>query len=223
MLDTRMSMPITKLQLQSFNRVNLNNYNVIVMVSGSYSTLDSAKVAKLKAWVSAGNTLITTRGASEWAIKKKLVKESLVTEEKDKEKDKEVERKPYVDAGPNIGKNRVGGAIFRVDLDLSHPLAFGYNDKPIPVYRNSNVWLAPSKSAYSTVAKYTSNPHIDGFITQENLDKFMAPSASLIVSPVGGGRVVMFADNPNFRGSWYGTNRLFLNAIFLGQHIRVPR
>lgn len=222
LLDTRMSMPITKLQLRMLNRVNLDDYNVIVMVSGSYSTLDSAKVAKLKNWVGTGNTLITTRGASEWAIKKKLVKESLVTEEKDKEKDKEVERKPYVDAGPNSGKNRVGGAIFRVDLDLTHPLAFGYNDKTIPVYRNSNVWLAPSKSAYSTVAKYTSNPHIDGFITQENLDKFMKPSASLIVSPVGGGRVVMFAENPNFRGSWYGTNRLFLNAIFLGQHIRVP-
>jgi hypothetical protein len=34
--------------------------------------------------------------------------------------------------------------------------------------------------------------------------------------------VVLFADNPNFRGSWYGTNRLFLNALFLGQHIQVP-
>jgi len=33
----------------------------------------------------------------------------------------------------------------------------------------------------------------------------------------------MFADNPNFRGSWYGTNRLFLNALFLGNHISVPK
>ena len=101
-------------------------------------------------------------------------------------------------------------------------MAFGYHDKFIPVYRNSNVWLSPSKSPYSTVAKYTANPHIDGFITKENLNKKLIPSASLIVSSIGRGRVVMFADNPNFRGSWYGTNRLFLNAIFLGQHIYVP-
>lgn len=222
LLDTRMSMPITKLQLRLFNRVDLNNYNVIVMVSGSYANLDSAKIARLKDWVSEGNTLITTRGASEWAVRRKLVKESFVKEEKDKEEKEVVERQPYVDAGPNSGKKRVGGAIFRAELDLTHPLAFGYNDKSIPVYRNSNVWLAPSKSAYSTVAKYTSNPHIDGFITNENLNKFLIPSASLIVSPIGRGRVVMFADNPNFRGSWYGTNRLFLNAIFLGQQIRVP-
>ena len=32
----------------------------------------------------------------------------------------------------------------------------------------------------------------------------------------------MFADNPNFRGAWYGTNRLFLNAIFLGDKIDIP-
>jgi len=45
---------------------------------------------------------------------------------------------------------------------------------------------------------------------------------SLIISKIGTGRVVVFADNPNFRGTWYGTNKLFLNAIFLGNNISVP-
>jgi hypothetical protein len=35
--------------------------------------------------------------------------------------------------------------------------------------------------------------------------------------------VVLFADDPNFRGTTYGMNRMFLNALFLGQHIEVPR
>ena len=47
-------------------------------------------------------------------------------------------------------------------------------------------------------------------------------SVSLVVSKVGSGIAVMFADNPNFRGAWYGTNRLFLNAIFLGDKIDIP-
>jgi len=226
LLDTRVDMPITKLKVSMFNRANLDKYNVMVMVSGSYSLLDSAKIQRIKQWVQKGNTLITTRGASEWAIKKKLVKESLVTDpdkKKDKKEEKVVVRKPYVDASQNLGKERVGGAIFQVDLDLTHPLAFGYHDKLLPVYRNSNVWIAASKNEYSTVAKYTANPHIDGFISDQNMKKYLKPSASIIVSAVGRGRVVLFADNPNFRGSWYGTNRLFLNAIFLGQHISVPR
>jgi len=48
-------------------------------------------------------------------------------------------------------------------------------------------------------------------------------SSSLIVSGLKSGRVIIFADNPNFRGTWYGTNKLFLNAIFLGKNISVPK
>ena len=47
-------------------------------------------------------------------------------------------------------------------------------------------------------------------------------TVSLVVSKVGSGRAILFSNNPNFRGSWYGTNRLFLNAILLGDKIRVP-
>ncbi|MGB1451291.1 MAG: zinc carboxypeptidase, partial [Marinirhabdus sp.] len=117
---------------------------------------------------------------------------------------------------------QVGGAIFEVDLDLTHPLGFGYRSAKLPVYKNNKVFLAPSKNAYSTVAKYTADPHIDGYISKDNLNQLLKPSASLIVSPIGRGRVILFADNPNFRGSWYGTNKLFLNALFLGGKIRVP-
>jgi len=102
-------------------------------------------------------------------------------------------------------------------------LGFGYTRRKLPVYRNSTIWLAPGKSPYGTIAKYTSNPYIDGFITKENLETFLKPSASLIVSSIGRGRIILFADNPNFRGSWYGTNKLFLNALFLGQHVAVPK
>jgi hypothetical protein len=54
------------------------------------------------------------------------------------------------------------------------------------------------------------------------MEEKIKTSASLLVSKVGSGRVVLFADNPNFRGSWYGTNRLFLNALFLGDKINIP-
>ncbi len=154
------------------------------------------------------------------------MKEKLIRKPKDDKETKAnegVKRLPYVTAPENLGKSRVGGALFQGDLDLTHPLGFGYSRNLIPLYRNSEVWLKPSESPYGTVVKYTEEPHIDGFITPKNLNTFLKPSASLIVSALGSGRVVMFADNPNFRGSWYGTNRLFLNALFLGNHISVPK
>ena len=82
--------------------------------------------------------------------------------------------------------------------------------------------MAPSKSAYGTVIDYAEKSHLDGYISEKNRQDFLPKSASLIISPKGKGRVIMFADNPNFRGINYGMNRLFLNAIFLGNHIEVP-
>jgi hypothetical protein len=224
LLDTRVHMPITKIQMRSFRGANLYKYNTLVMVSGGYSQLDSIQRKRLKDWASKGNTLITIASASKWVIDKKLVNEAIIQKPKPKSKEKKVtERLPYVDASEHIGRERLGGAIFEVDLDVTHPLGFGYRNNLLPVYKNNTVFIAPSKNAYSTVAKYTKDAHIDGFISTDNYNTYLKPSASLIVSPIGRGRAVMFADNPNFRGAWYGTNRLFLNALFIGNKISVPR
>jgi hypothetical protein len=220
LLDTRVKMPITKLQLRTFDYARLDKYNTLVMVSGQYGQLDSLRQAKISNWVKAGNTLITIGGASSWVVRNKLVKEKLVEKPKDST---QAARLPYVDASEHNGREEVGGAIFEVDLDLTHPLAFGYRYRDLPVYKNNEVFLKPSKNPYSTVAQYTKDPHIDGYISTNRYENYLKKSASLIVSPLGSGRVVMFADNPNFRGSWYGTNRLFLNALFLGSRIGVPR
>ena len=221
LLDTRVHMPITKIRMASYNRANLDKYNTLVMVSGNYNQLDSLQRNKLKDWAAKGNTLITIAGGSKWLVDKKLVKEQLTKKPKVKG-GKIVERLPYVVASENSGRERVGGVIFQVDVDLTHPLGFGYRHSKLPIYKNNMVFLAPSKSAYATVAKYTKDPHIDGFVSKNNLDNFIKLSASLLVSPIGRGRAILFADNPNFRGAWYGTNKLFFNALFLGSEIRVP-
>lgn len=223
LFDTRVGMPIVKLQMDDFKNATIDKYNTLVMVSGNYSQLDSLQRQKLEQWTSSGKTLITIATASKWAIEKKLVKEKLTKKPKDSSKVETVGRLRYVDASEHLGKEEVGGAIFEVDLDITHPLGFGYRSSSLPVYKNNEVFIAPSKNKYSTVAKYSANPHIDGFISTDNLNIYLKPSASLIVSPLGKGRVILFADNPNFRGSWYGTNRLFLNAIFLGSEISVPK
>ena len=182
-----------------------------MMVSGSYEQLDSLQQKKIKEWISKGNTLVTLGRASQWLIKKNMVKQSLTVAPTTKGT-KPTTRLPYVDASEHLGRERLGGAIFKVDLDLTHPLGFGYRTPKIPVYKNNTVFLQPSKNPYATVSKYTADPHIDGFISTKNLNIYLKPSASLVVSPVGKGRAIMFADNPNFRGAWYGTNKLFLNA-----------
>ena len=219
LLDTRVHIPLTKIRLNQFSRTSLDKYTTLVMVSGTYSQISEKDIKKIKDWVSKGNTLVTIGSASSWAIKKEVVSESLV----ETKKDSVFSRKRYVDAREHIGREAIGGSILSVDLDLTHPLAFGYRDKSIPVYKNNNVFLSKSESQYSSVALYSKEPHIDGYISKNNMERNIKGSASLIVSSIGSGRVVLFADNPNFRGTWYGTNKLFLNAIFFGSNISVPK
>ena len=219
LLDTRVHIPLTKIRLNQFNRTSLDKYTTLVMVSGTYNQISDLGIKKIKDWVGKGNTLITIGSASSWAIKKEIVKESLVQTKNDTI----FARKRYIDAREYSGRERIGGSILKVDLDLTHPLAFGYRDKSIPVYKNNNVFLNKSKSHYSSVAIYSKNPHIDGYVSKKNMENNLKGAASLIVSDSGSGRVVLFADNPNFRGTWYGTNKLFLNAIFFGANISVPK
>jgi lambda repressor-like predicted transcriptional regulator len=216
--DTRLAMPISKIKLSNFNKVNLFDYNTMLMVSGNYSQLSNSKREKIKNWIKNGNTLITIGSASSWVIKNAFVDEKLLTIKKDTSI---TERYNYVDATENYGKNRLGGAIFKIDIDTTHPIGYGYTQRKLPIYKNNKVWLKPGKSAYATIAKYTKDAHIDGYISKENYD-VLTKSAAILASPVGKGRVILFADNPNFRGAWYGTNKLFFNALFFGNHIKVP-
>jgi hypothetical protein len=52
----------------------------------------------------------------------------------------------------------------------------------------------------------------------ENLE-LIKKKGVIQVSSKGQGRIIGFVDNPNFRAFWFGTNKLFLNAVFFGQTI----
>ncbi|MCX2486739.1 hypothetical protein [Pedobacter sp. MR2016-24] len=60
--------------------------------------------------------------------------------------------------------------------------------------------------------------YISGYVSKPNIGK-ISNSASILVSSAGSGIVVLFAEDPNYRHYWHGTDRLFLNAIFFGSQI----
>ncbi len=213
LLDQRIGLPVSKVDLQNFGRVNLSNYTTIVMVSGTYPT-DKPTIDKIKSWVQAGGTLITFKTASEWAIKNGIVKEKLVQQDTAKN----IKRIDYENGPDTEGAKQIGGSIFQVDLDVTNPIGFGFSDRKVSVYRNGRTFLKPSKVPYNTVAQYTATPLIGGYIHKTDI-KNVANSAAILFSTDGAGRVILFSDNPNFRGTWYGTNKLFLNALYFGSMI----
>ena len=220
LLDTRVGMPITKVQKSNLNRVDMDQYNTLVLVSGSYKW-DEKMVQRLKSWVGKGNTLIAQGSATSALIKHKIVNEQLLKQPKDSLK--KPTQRPYIDASENIGRERLGGVFIKGIIDKTHPLGFGYTANEVSLYKNNLVWLLPSKSDYGTPVVYDRKPHIDGYISKTIREKYLPKAAPVVVSSLNKGRIILFAENPNFRGTAYGTNRMFLNAIFLGNHISVPR
>ncbi|MBJ6116942.1 zinc carboxypeptidase [Pontibacter sp. BT310] len=211
LLDNRFDIKTTLITTDNFNRANLSRYNVLVMADGSYNSISKDK---LRAWVQQGNTVIGMGDAIKWLADNGL---SNITFKNVKDTPAGM-RKSYADLGNESGAQVIGGAIFETTLDLTHPLAYGYTDNKLPIFRSNTLFVEPSQNPYANPVMYTANPLMAGYISKQNLQQ-IKNSAAVSVTAVGAGKVVAMPDNPNFRAFWYGTNKLFLNSIFFGQII----
>jgi hypothetical protein len=54
---------------------------------------------------------------------------------------------------------------------------------------------------------------ISGFVWEGNTERLLNGTAALIDEPTGRGHVILFADEPFFRGIFRSTTRQFFNSI----------
>jgi len=220
LLDTKAAIPVTKVNAANFGRINLNRYNVLVLPSADLSFLDGDRLEDVKRWVRDGGTLVTLRGAATWAIRNGLTPNLSAARAQNADSGGGARRRDYADATA-LRSQTIGGSIWRADLDITHPIGFGYTTRELAVWRDHSVLLPPSQNPFSTVAQLTNDPHLSGYISNENLER-LRNSPSVLADRFGSGSVVLLVDQPNYRGYWYGTHRLFLNALFFGPLITTP-
>ncbi|MBV7267797.1 M14 family metallopeptidase [Winogradskyella luteola] len=211
LLDTRYDIITTKLDVKSLERSDLSRYNTIVMAN-SYSGLNDDNTKKLKSWIEDGGTLVAYRNALSWLNSKKLMKIDF------KKNTITAENISYEKRGNFRGAQVIGGAIFKTRLDRSHPINFGYKNNELPMFRNTTLFVKPDKNSYNNPIQYTKNPLMSGYISEKNLDS-LSLSVPLKISSIGRGNIIAFTDNTNFRGFWYGTNKLLMNAIFFREEM----
>lgn len=212
LLDQRMGITATHLEPVVFNRVELEKYNTLILVGGTYADLNKDK---LKAWVQAGGTLILTEEAINWSAQNGI---STVSFKRMRSAADSTQKLSYVDRVQIDGAQQMNGAIFGAEIDPAHPLAYGYNQKTVSLFKANKVFMEKSKNPYATPFYYGIKPLQSGWVSQQNLDA-IKNSAAVIVNTVGSGRVINIADNPNFRAFWLGGTKLFMNAIFFGRII----
>jgi hypothetical protein len=222
-LDQRVGIAPTLLDVAQASRVDLWRFNAIVMVDGTYDDLSESTVTSLKRWIRDGGTLVTIGKAMQWAAKKEIAALEFGDARAQRSGEpKGAWRIPYAQGQDTEALKLVSGAVFAASIDVTHPLGFGFNGDRLSLCRANTIILRPSKSPYETPAVYTANPLQSGYASEAN-QRQIAESAAAVALPIGRGVVIALPDDPNFRGFWYGGNRLFFNALFFGSAIEAVR
>ncbi|MBV9961994.1 MAG: zinc carboxypeptidase, partial [Parafilimonas sp.] len=123
--DNELNYPISQLTTEHLEDINIQNYDVLIMPDGNYDVLNDKDVAsKLEAFVQGGGKIIATEGGAvklsslDWSGIK-LVKDT--TQSSDS-----IIQKNYANAERENLTSFIPGAIYKIQLDNTHPVAYGY-------------------------------------------------------------------------------------------------
>ncbi|WP_456376647.1 M14 family metallopeptidase [Lutibacter sp.] len=209
LFDQRYQMNITKLDVDYLSRLEFSKYTTII-VPNSNLKLSSNTMKKLKFWVQNGGVIIGYKNAVKWLSSNKFIDLKYTTTKVEAKNISFEQKRDF------SGAQIIGGAIFEAKIDRSHPINFGYQYDKLPMFRRTKIFIKKDSSSFNNPIKYTNNPLLSGYISTPNLE-VLKNTVPFQVKRFGRGRVVVFTDNTNFRGFWYGTNKLLMNAVFFAK------
>jgi hypothetical protein len=210
------------------------------------SRVSKEAVERLKTWVRAGGTLVTMGSASAWAAEESvgLTSARRVVGDPEPRADRAdttaarpstpaaartrapaeqsdrlaQELIPYRSASVSAGTpESVPGIHADVLLDRTHWLTAGYDAPRLTVLVEGDDFLRPSRDGENVAVFPSTGPFVRaGFTWPGNTERLLRGTAFLIDEPLGSGHVVLFANEPMFRGWWRALDRLVLNALVLG-------
>lgn len=214
LFEQQLDYPVTMINTIDFKYADWRSIDVLVLPDGFYKFLsDKDAAADLKTWVRQGGKIIALESAtsqmagSDWGIK-------LKKEEDKKEEDKKPnydDLKRYENRERDFIASNIPGAIYKVELDESHPLAFGY-----PLYyfslKLNDIMFEFMKDGWNVGVMKKEN-QVAGFVGSKAEQK-LKDGTVIAVQPYGKGSIVYFADDPLFRSFWENGKLLFSNAVF---------
>ncbi len=219
--------PLTQISLDELKSADLHGYDVLILPStwgrgqGYAAALDSNVVKRLQSWVRRGGVLIALGGAAQFlAGRAKMVDVTLRKEEPEGKKGKKAGLSPeeiakrkrtVLEKQLDRQKERVPGAVCRIKIDNTHPLGFGLPRRAYVLKTNPGVFELGEKGA--NVAIFDKPARVTGYLSAKK-EKLFEDGVFLYEQRLGRGHVVLFSDEPDFRGFWRGLDLLLCNAVF---------
>jgi len=212
LLDVDLELPHAVVEAGTLASADLRSFDVLVLPNGDYSELDPKAADAVGRWVRAGGVLVGIGGAGAWAQKHEL---SAVKSWQPP--------KPAADAEGEIASPaqtvadrpiEVPGAALATELRPGSLLTAGLPDAPPVLFNGDQVWLPTGDPGVDLWTVSARDELLAGLVWPEAAERLRG--ALLLASESQGrGQVVLFAQDPAFRGFWRGTMPLFLNAIVL--------
>lgn len=211
--EQQINYPITLVRLQDLNRIKMSDFDVVILPDGNYNDLPTEK---LQSWIRDGGKLIAVgdavgalAGKGNFTIKHKEEKK----DEKADSKNKYAAVQAFEERNRESIKSSVPGAIYKINLDNTHPLGFGYPNYYYSLKLSDDVYdyLGDEGWNVGTVKK---DGYVAGFVGQKAKAK-ITDGLLLGVQSMGRGSVVYFVDDPLFRSFWENGKLLFSNAVFM--------
>ena len=214
--EQQIGYPLTVLSTDYAAGTDLGKYDVLIFPAGSYKGyLNQQEKKNLADWINRGGRLIIMEEAissfqkgedAVFGIEKKHAEDTTEENKTDRlRRYKDRERESLSDYNP--------GSIYRIALDNSHPLAFGYSEDYFSLKTNSLAFDYLEKG-WNVGTIRDQESLISGFIGSQAKEE-QAKTLVFGVEEYGKGEIIYMVDNPLFRGFWQNGKLLFSNAVFL--------
>ncbi len=211
--EQQIGYPITLVKYSDIGRIKLSDFDIAIFPDGRYADFP---IDKLQSWIRDGGKVIAVEGAvSQFADKKGFD----LKKKEDKKDDKKAPAKDdrvYGNRDRDATQTSVPGAIFRLNMDNTHPLAFGMPKYYYSLKLNENVYeLLPDEAGWN-IGTIKKDAIVAGFVGQKAKEK-LKDGMLLGIQRLGRGSVIYMADDPLFRSFWENGKLLFSNAVFMTQ------
>ena len=207
--EQELKYPLTHLNVDNFKNIELNQFDVLIIPSGYYASIgNEANLEKIRKWISKGGNLI----AFENAIRIFTDKDGFSIKLKRNKSENKQENVKYEDLNRNRIQNYLSGAIFKVNLDNTHPLAFGYPNEYYSLKTSTSTY-ENLKTGYNVGKINEDDDSTIGFVGDKIKNKF---KNSLVFGHerIGRGNIIYFTDNVMFRNFWENGKLFLVNSIF---------
>ncbi len=213
-LEQELNYPVTLINTNHFDRMNWDEMDVLILPDGNYPFLNNKDFDKLKNWVEGGGKLI----ALENAVASLATLQTGIRFKKGDDNDT-ADKKDVYAALKRFGdhdreniSSTTPGSIYKVQLDNSHPLAFGYPEYYYTLKIDDKVYEFIKNGWNVGVIKRDNL--VAGFVGAK-LKKKLNDGLIYGVEDLQKGTIVYLADNLLFRNFWQNGKLMFCNALFM--------